>query len=559
MARKQIPDERLIELQDRLGLFPTRSAERKRMIQDFADSYGVSVNTVYRSLRQRRKPKPLRRSDVGAPRQIGKAEMEKYCQIIAALKIKSKNKKGHHLSTAEAIRLLEFGVETPEGIVKIPKALLTKSTVNYYLKLWGYNLAALSVEPVAVRFQAKYSNECWHFDLSPSDLKKLDEWPEWVEQRQGRPIMMLYSVVDDRSGVAFQKYNVVYGEDVESALRFLFLAMSPKEIEGFPFQGIPEMIYMDNGPIAKSHVFKRVMQYLGINIRCHMPKNKDGRRTTARAKGKVERPFRTTKEVHETLYHFHKPQNIEEANEWLLNYVLRYNEKEHRSEAHSRIEDWLKHIPASGIRKMCSWDRFCTFAREPERRKVGPDAQITISGVSYEVDHELADQEVILWWGIFDNELYVEFGDKRFGPYQPLNGPIPINRFRAFKKTVAEERADMVEMLAHQINIPINVLTDDTRPPASLLRKLPDDVIINEFNEPDPFHEKYYPNILSAKIAISEALCMPLAKLSEEERSMIDHILKKTMKKSEVMDMVEDFFKKGRKLKIVEREKTNDT
>ena len=198
------------------------------------------------------------------------------------------------MSTAEAIRLLEFGVETPEGIVKIPKALLTKSTVNYYLKLWGYNLAALSVEPVAVRFQAKYSNECWHFDLSHSDLKKLDEWPEWVEQRQGRPILMLYSVVDDRSGVAFQKYNVVYGEDVESALRFLFLAISPKEIEGFPFQGIPEMIYMDNGPIAKSHVFKRVMQYLGINIRCHMPKNKDGRRTTTRAKGKVERPCRSS-------------------------------------------------------------------------------------------------------------------------------------------------------------------------------------------------------------------------------------------------------------------------
>jgi hypothetical protein len=114
-------------------------------------------------------------------------------------------------------------------------------------------------------------------------------------------------------------------------------------------------------------------------------------------------------------------------------------------------------------------------------------------------------------------------------------------------------------MLAHQINIPINVLTDDTRPPESLLRKLPEDVIINEFNEPDPFHEKYYPNILSAKIAISEALFMPLAKLSEEERSMIDHILEKTMKKSEVMDMVKDFFKKGRKLKIVEREKTNDT
>jgi hypothetical protein len=195
---------------------------------------------------------------------------------------------------------------------------------------------------------------------------------------------MLYSVVDDRSGATYYEYNVVYGEDVEAALRFLFNAMSPKDIEGFPFQGIPRMIYMDNGPIAKSHVFHRVMKYLGGDVRCHMPKNKDGRRTTSRAKGKVERLFRSIKEMHESLYHFNKPQNIAEANQWLLNRVLLFNEREHRSEPHSRIEDWRLNIPSSGIRKMCSWERFCTFARDPERRKVGPDARVTVAGTAYE-------------------------------------------------------------------------------------------------------------------------------------------------------------------------------
>jgi hypothetical protein len=61
---------------------------------------------------------------------------------------------------------------------------------------------------------------------------------------------MLFSVVDHRSGVAYQEYRCVYGEDVESALRFLFHAMAEKS--DLPFQGIPQMIYMDNGPIAKS-------------------------------------------------------------------------------------------------------------------------------------------------------------------------------------------------------------------------------------------------------------------------------------------------------------------
>jgi hypothetical protein len=42
--------------------------------------------------------------------------------------------------------------------------------------------------------------------------------------------------------------------------------------------------------------------------------SKDGRRATVRSKGKVERPFRTVKEVHENLYHFHEPKDEEEAN-----------------------------------------------------------------------------------------------------------------------------------------------------------------------------------------------------------------------------------------------------
>ena len=444
MALKKIPDDRLTELEGRLGLLSPRSAERKRFVQEFARLYGTSVNTVYRRLRERRRPKSLRRIEAGRPRHISKAKMEKYCRIIAALKIRTRNKKGHILSTAEAIRLLEFGVQTPDGTVKLPKGLITKSTASHYLKIWDYTLASLSIEPAAVRVQANYSNECWHFDLSPSDLKEMAEWPEWVEKKPGRPLLMLHSVVDDRSGVAYYEYHVVYGEDVEAALRFLFNAMSAKNIEGFAFQGIPHMIYMDNGPIAKSHVFRRVMKYLGVQIRTHMPKGKDGRRTTSRSKGKVERPFRTIKEMHETLYHFNKPKDITQANKWLFYQVLLYNQKDHRSEPHSRIEDWQRNIPPAGIRKMCVWERFCTFAREPERRKVGPDARVTVSGTAYEVAHELADHKVVLWWGLFDQELYVEFEDKRYGPYQPVTGPIPLHRFRSFKKTAAEKRADSI-------------------------------------------------------------------------------------------------------------------
>jgi hypothetical protein len=42
-----------------------------------------------------------------------------YCELIAALKVRTSNKKGRHLSTGEAIRLIEeFGVETPDDLIK---------------------------------------------------------------------------------------------------------------------------------------------------------------------------------------------------------------------------------------------------------------------------------------------------------------------------------------------------------------------------------------------------------------------------------------------------------
>jgi type II secretory pathway predicted ATPase ExeA len=96
--------------------------------------------------------------------------------------------------------------------------------------------------------------------------------------------------------------------------RFLFAAMSAKKEDDFPLLGIPKMLYMDNGPIARSGVFQKVMSYLGVEVRTHLPQGKDGRRVTARAKGKVERPFRTVKEMHETLYHLHAPETEAEAN-----------------------------------------------------------------------------------------------------------------------------------------------------------------------------------------------------------------------------------------------------
>jgi hypothetical protein len=203
MTCKAIPAEALIDLRRRLGTFPSRSSERRRILQETAALYGVSEPTVYRLLRQRSHLRALGRSDWGVPRILPQAQLERYLELIAAVKLRTANRKGRHLSTGEAIRLLEdYGLETPEGVVRAPKGVLKTPTVNAYLKHWGLDWRTLRREPPAVRFQAQHSNQLWQFDLSPSDLKQLKA-PAWVNPAKGQPTLMLYSVVDDRSGVAY--------------------------------------------------------------------------------------------------------------------------------------------------------------------------------------------------------------------------------------------------------------------------------------------------------------------------------------------------------------------
>ncbi|MBW4689695.1 MAG: IS481 family transposase [Komarekiella atlantica HA4396-MV6] len=534
-----MPPETIVDLRRRLDLLPPRSSERRALIEEIAQLYGVSLDTVYRALKQGKQLRSLHRVDCGIPRVMPRNSLERYCEVIAALKIRTSNRKGHHLSTSEAIRLLEeHGIQTADGHVQAPPGLLKPTTVNRYLKQWGYDHNTLRRQPAAVRFQAEESNQCWHFDLSQSDLKHVKA-PIWMESGRGHPLLMLYSVVDDRSGVTYQEYHGVYGEDVEAALRFMFAAMSPKPQSDFSFQGIPQMLYMDNGPIAKSLVFQKIMGYLGVEIRTHLPQGKDGRRVTARSKGKVERPFRSVKEMHETLYHLYEPETEAEANSWLMRFLLHYNRQSHRSEPHSRMEDWVANLPKAGVRQMCTWERFCTFAREPERRKVGIDARITVEGVSYEVDPDLAGETVILWWGLFDNELYVEAGERRYGPYTPVGAPIPLHRYRSFKKTRTQQRADKIESLAKELVLPASAIgqVDLLSSPSGQM-----ELRVQSFVDPDPFQELTFPTVIAAKLAIADYLGQPLAKLTPLQMADVDAILGNTLNKQAVMSQIRDYF-----------------
>ena len=99
----RIPVEALISLRARLATLAARSAGRAEEIARVAELYGISPSSVYRQLRELHRPKGLRRTDRGAPRAMPSKELERYCQIVAALKVRTENGKGRKLSTVRAI------------------------------------------------------------------------------------------------------------------------------------------------------------------------------------------------------------------------------------------------------------------------------------------------------------------------------------------------------------------------------------------------------------------------------------------------------------------------
>ena len=100
---RQIPADALVNLRRRLDALPPRNPDRRVILESAADLYGVSRATLFRTLRRHLRPKAVRRADRGQPRKLTAPEMERYCEIIAALKIRTSNRKGRHLSTVRAI------------------------------------------------------------------------------------------------------------------------------------------------------------------------------------------------------------------------------------------------------------------------------------------------------------------------------------------------------------------------------------------------------------------------------------------------------------------------
>jgi hypothetical protein len=169
---------------------------------------------------------------------------------------------------------------------------------------------------------------------------------------------------------------------------------------------------------------------------------------------------------------------------------------------------------------------------------------VSVAGVTYELDPELAGEAVVLWWGLFDAELFAEHGDERYGPFDPVGGPVPLHRYRKHRKSRRDVRQDRVAELATRISIPRSALSGEP----DLIAREPHRAMLatRPFDGPDRFEELAFATPLKARAAIAEELRVPLGKLSADDLQFIADLLARTLVRAEVMVAIRERFPPGR-------------
>ncbi len=141
-----------------------------------------------------------------------------------------------------------------------------------------------------------------------------------------------------------------------------------------------------------------------------------------------------------------------------------------------------------------------------------------------------------LWWGLFDHELFVEFRDRRFGPYTPSGGPIPLHRYRKPARSPVQKRADRIGELAAHLALPRTALSGAHGAAlglgAATAAVLP--FPSRPFLDPDPYRQLAYAGRLDALRGVSALLRRPLARLAEDDLAFVNALVDCTLDKADV-------------------------
>ena len=272
--------------------------QKNATVKKWAKRFNVSEGTLRNHIKsqasawcfQKRKP----RKDRGQSRKYNIDSVEK----VATLQAKIHPNATHQITDKIALEMAETS-----GLIKPGE--MSVEAYSRLAKAGGFRRH----KKARNRWRARWPNRLHEFDFSVSPFFKLShqlasgEWVVRVSENTMRPYknkpgaernrIWYAGLVDSYSSAHYLKMIVIKGESTQAVLDVLSDVYRKRDEEEKPFYpfGIPEKLYIDNGPGFRSAEFQAMAETCGIEIQ-HPPVDKRTGGSDPAVRGKVEQGFR---------------------------------------------------------------------------------------------------------------------------------------------------------------------------------------------------------------------------------------------------------------------------
>ena len=384
--------------------------ERTVEVKKLAKHYNLSISTIWRKANKAGIRARAERSD------IGKTAVEEWILEHAAALINKSRRKND-----------KFTFDVKEIYRHMKEELGIVIDVSYsrfceLLRMRGWTVDEFKKPTPHVQVISEHPNQLhqfdvsiclqWYFDDKKGELEEdtnykrkyyANKIEQTVEQElRGKKKLHRYVLVDHCSGAFFFWYYYALGENSIDGADFLFKAWSSKkelvstitnsDYNGiYQFQGLPKILYTDQGAILKKKALKNLLDSLNVQLEFHESGN-------PRAKGSHERLMNIIEKGFESRLKIYGIKNIDELNAYALKWCVERNLlKDFRGAKESRIEHWRKIKPEQFI-KCPPYDIWAALIQEDAiTRKVDGNGNISYMNKTYTVtDTNLIYKEVIV-------------------------------------------------------------------------------------------------------------------------------------------------------------------
>jgi putative transposase len=322
--------------------------------------------------------KPKKRMDRGNSRRLSPDDQDLVLEI---------RKKSLHMPVSVFYeQLIERG--------EIQKNQISYSTIIRLLKKHNLVGKQIVATPERKRFAHEKVNVLWQADLSHGPYVP-------INGKKTKTFLIAY--IDDCSRLV--PYAQFFSSEKFDGLRVVTK-------EALIRRGKPTIIYADNGKIYRSETLQYACAQLGITLAHTQPYD-------PRAKGKVERLFKTIQTRFYPLLQADPAHSLEELNERFWSWL----EKDYHRRVHASLDDKTPHeVFQSQLKNITFLEDLSileTIFLKREHRKVKADGTITLNKQLYEVPSRFIGHSVDV--RLDENGVYIFEEDKKVAEAIPVS------------------------------------------------------------------------------------------------------------------------------------------